>query len=168
MGAIFERFARSIVRMFYRISYLWIDWKYFYYSRLFAKCGSNLRFYGNCHIKNPHLISVGCDVTINDGAYLNGLGGLEIGNNTSISACSIIVSTSLDASSLREKRVHVNKKIIIGNNVQIGAGAIILSGVTIEDNVIVGAGCVVTGNKCLKANHIYVGNPVRTLRAIGA
>jgi len=49
--------------------------------------------------------------------------------------------------------------IIIGNNVFIGYGAIILPGSIIEDNVIVGAGSIVKG--FLKKNSVYAGNPAK-------
>ncbi len=62
------------------------------------------------------------------------------------------------------KKIHINKKIIIKNNVQIGTGAIVLSGVTIGNNVIVGAGTVVTKN--IEDNCIVVGNPARILRKL--
>lgn len=153
--------------MLHRASYFLLKCKSFYYSTIFNKCGANLCLYGKAYIKNPRLITAGSNVTINDGAYLNGLGGLEIGDNVAISACAIIVSTGLDTSTFQMTKKHINKSIRIGNNVQIGAGAIILSGVTIEDNVIVGAGSVVTSDKRLMRGHIYVGNPARVLRVVG-
>ena len=47
----------------------------------------------------------------------------------------------------------------IGNNVVIGAGAIILGAITIGDNSRIGAGAVVT--KLVPANSTVVGNPAR-------
>lgn len=164
MAPILKSLAKALFTTLHRASYFFLKCKSFYYSAIFKKCGANLCFYGKPYIKNPHLITVGNNVTINDGAYLNGLGGLEIGDNVAISACAIIVSTGLDTSTFQTVKTHINKSIRIGNNVQIGAGAIILSGVTIEDNVIVGAGGVVTRNKQLLRGHIYVGNPARMLR----
>lgn len=52
--------------------------------------------------------------------------------------------------------------VIIGNNVWIGGGAIILPGVTIGDNVVIGAGSVVTRD--IPANKIAVGSPCRVIR----
>lgn len=66
---------------------------------------------------------------------------------------------------LREKGYQYNAAIHIGKNCWIGAGAIILPGVTIGDNTVVGAGSVVT--KDLPANVVAVGNPCRVLRPIG-
>lgn len=52
--------------------------------------------------------------------------------------------------------------IIIGNNVWIGGGAIVLPGVTIGDNVVIGAGSVVT--KDIPDNVIAYGNPCRVVK----
>lgn len=52
--------------------------------------------------------------------------------------------------------------VIIGNNVWIGGGAIIMPGVTIGDNVVIGAGSVVT--KDIPSNKIAYGNPCRIVR----
>lgn len=52
--------------------------------------------------------------------------------------------------------------VVIGNNVWIGGGAIILPGVTIGDNVVIGAGSVVT--KDISSNKIAYGNPCRIVR----
>lgn len=54
--------------------------------------------------------------------------------------------------------------INIGNNVWIGAGAIILAGITIGDNAVVGAGSVVT--KDITANTVVAGNPAVKIRDI--
>ncbi len=66
---------------------------------------------------------------------------------------------------LREKVYQYNMPIHIGRNCWIGAGGIILPGITIGDNSVIGAGSVVT--KDIPANVIAVGNPCRVLREIG-
>ena len=65
---------------------------------------------------------------------------------------------------LREKAYQYNFPVHIGKNCWIGAGAIIVPGVTIGDNVVIGAGSVVT--KDLPSNVVAVGNPCRILREI--
>lgn len=65
---------------------------------------------------------------------------------------------------LREKTVQFNMPVHIGKNCWIGAGAIILPGITIGDNVVVGAGSVVT--KDLPSDVVAVGNPCRVMREI--
>ena len=67
--------------------------------------------------------------------------------------------------SLRERGLQYNMPVRIGKNCWIGAGAIILPGVTIGDNVVIGAGSVVT--KDLPDNVVAVGNPCRVLREVG-
>lgn len=52
-------------------------------------------------------------------------------------------------------------KIVIGNNVMIGADSIILPGVTIGNNVIVGAGSVVTKN--IDDGVVVAGNPAKVI-----
>lgn len=65
---------------------------------------------------------------------------------------------------LREKAYQYNASVRIGKNCWIGAGALILPGITIGDNVVVGAGSVVT--KDLPSNVVAVGNPCKVLREI--
>lgn len=54
--------------------------------------------------------------------------------------------------------------IMIGSNVFIGMGSIILPGTFIDDNVIIGAGTVVKGH--LQKNMIYIGNPAKAIKPI--
>ena len=65
---------------------------------------------------------------------------------------------------LRAQGYQYNAAVHIGKNCWIGAGAILLPGVTLGDNVVVGAGSVVT--KHLPDNVVAVGNPCRVLRPI--
>ncbi len=66
---------------------------------------------------------------------------------------------------LREKAYQYNMPVHIGRNCWIGAGALIMPGVTIGDNTVIGAGSVVT--KDIPANVVAVGNPCRVMREIG-
>ena len=65
---------------------------------------------------------------------------------------------------LREKTYQYNKAVHIGRNCWIGAGAVIVPGVTIGDNVVIGAGSVVT--KDIPSDVVAVGNPCKVLREI--
>lgn len=65
---------------------------------------------------------------------------------------------------LREKAYQYNAPVHIGKNCWLGAGVIVLPGVTIGDNVVIGAGSIVT--KDLPPNVVAVGNPCRILRKI--
>lgn len=66
---------------------------------------------------------------------------------------------------LREDALQYNKEVHIGNNVWIGAGAVLVPGVSIGDNSVIGAGSIVT--KDIPSNVVAVGNPCRVLRKIG-
>lgn len=70
----------------------------------------------------------------------------------------------LDAA-LRRKEEY-GKPVTIGSDVWIGAGALILPGVTIGARTVVGAGSVVTRD--LPEGVLAVGNPCRVLRAVDA
>lgn len=65
---------------------------------------------------------------------------------------------------LREKMYQYNFPVHIGKNCWIGAGVVIVPGITIGDNVVIGAGSVVT--KDLPSNVVAVGNPCRVLREV--
>ena len=65
---------------------------------------------------------------------------------------------------LREQGYQYNAPVHIGKNCWIGAGALIMPGITIGDNVVIGAGSVVT--KDIPSTTVAVGNPGRVLRKI--
>ena len=67
--------------------------------------------------------------------------------------------------SLREKAYQYNMPVKIGRNCWLGAGVVVLPGVTIGDNTVIGAGSIVT--KDIPANVVAVGNPCKVLRPIG-
>ena len=66
---------------------------------------------------------------------------------------------------LREQAYQYNASVRIGRNCWIGAGAVIVPGVTIGNNVVIGAGSIVT--KDIPDNVVAVGNPCRILREVG-
>lgn len=65
---------------------------------------------------------------------------------------------------LREQGYQYNAPVHIGKNCWIGAGAIIVPGVTIGDNVVIGAGSIVTRD--IPSNVVAVGNPCKVLREV--
>ena len=66
---------------------------------------------------------------------------------------------------LREQEYQYNAAIHIGSNCWLGAGVIVLPGVTIGDNTVIGAGSVVT--KDIPSDVVAVGAPCRVMRPIG-
>lgn len=69
------------------------------------------------------------------------------------------------APELRKLGLQYNMPVRIGKNCWLGAGVILVPGVSVGDNTVIGAGSIVT--KDLPANVIAVGNPCRVLRSIG-
>lgn len=66
---------------------------------------------------------------------------------------------------LREKVYQYNMPVHIGKNCWLGAGVIVMPGVTIGDNSVIGAGSVVT--KDIPAGVVAYGSPARVIREIG-
>lgn len=92
-------------------------------------------------------------------------GNIYIGDRTMIGPnVNIVTAGHPILPELREKGLQYNVDVHIGRNVWIGAGAIILPGVTIGENTVIGAGSVVT--KDIPANVVAVGNPCRVMREI--
>lgn len=75
------------------------------------------------------------------GCYIQGKGGVSIGDYTQIAPNVVIVSANHD---LYDSRKHLLQPVKIGKYCWIGAGAKIMPGVELGDWTIVGAGAVVT------------------------
>ncbi|MNQ92370.1 putative acetyltransferase [compost metagenome] len=110
-------------------------------------------------------ITIGDNVGINARVYLGGQGGTEIGKDVIIGPSVKIFSenhkynrTDLEIKDQGETR----KGVKIGNDCWIGAGAIILDGVTIDEGCVVAAGSVVT--KSFPAFVVIGGVPAKIIR----
>lgn len=97
---------------------------------------------------------------------LDGSGGLTIGHHCSISSGVQIYTHDSMRWSLEDlEKDHVNYSHVdrapvrIGNNVYVGANAVVLKGVTIGDECVIGAGAVVT--KDLPPRSVAIGVPAR-------
>lgn len=135
-------------------------------KQMFAEIGEN------CYIEPPfHANFGGKHVHFGKNIYANfnltmvDDGPIYVGDYTMF-APGVIVATAGHPilPELRETVYQYNMPVHIGKNCWIGAGAIILPGVTIGDQVVVGAGSVVT--KDLPSNVVAVGNPCRVIREI--
>ncbi len=90
---------------------------------------------------------------------------IYVGDNTML-APNVVLATAAHPilPQLRSQGYQYNLPVKIGKNCWLGAGVIVLPGVTIGDNSVIGAGSVVT--KDIPANVVAVGNPCRVLRPI--
>lgn len=84
---------------------------------------------------------------------------IEIGNNVTFSIRVTVLAH--DASTKKSTGYTKIGKVIIGDNVFVGANATILPNVKIGDNSIIGANSVVT--KDIPANCVAAGNPVKII-----
>ncbi len=133
--------------------------------KLFGKVGDN------CIVTQPFYCDMGYNIEVGDNFYTNHnctiLDGAKvtIGNNVFIApnCCISTANHPLDYEQ-RNKGIEYAVPITIEDNVWIGAGVIVLSGVTIGKNSVIGAGSVVT--KDIPPNVIAVGNPCKVLREI--
>lgn len=132
---------------------------YFFKLKFIAIYGLDLFkvsfIYGQFSIIQPGNFKFGKGLAINDYAYINAMGGITVGDNFIISAGAKIITAKLRAEqgAFSYKKEH----IYAGNNIQVGAGAVILPGVTICDNVIIGANAVVS--RSIVEPGVYVGMP---------
>ena len=108
-------------------------------------------------------ISIGARCFVNFGLVALDVATISIGNDVQIGPNVQLVTPThpLEAEPRRQKW-EAAAPITIGDNVWLGAGAIVLPGVRIGENTVVGAGSVVTRD--LPANVVAVGNPARVLR----
>ncbi|MBR5871612.1 MAG: sugar O-acetyltransferase [Clostridia bacterium] len=136
-------------------------------ERMFASVGEGVYIEPPLHAnwagKHVHL---GRDVYFNFNVTLVDDNDITIGDCTMVGPNTVIATASHPiCPELREQGGQFNLPVVIGKNCWLGAGVIVLPGVTIGDNTVVGAGSVVT--KDLPPNVVAAGNPCRILREIG-
>lgn len=112
-------------------------------------------------LQNGRLI-IGAGSFINQSASIISAIGIEIGRNAKIGPYVVIHDTAYHE--VDEGVGARTDKIVIGDNVWIGRGAMILPGVTIGDHSVVGAGSVVT--KSVPDKTVVAGNPARVIRQV--
>lgn len=133
--------------------------------RLLKSIGKGVHFEPTFRCEFGYNISIGDNFYANfDCVMLDG-GGIEIGNNV-LFGPRVGIYTSNHAIDAQERVAGAcyAKKVVIGNNVWIGAGVHINQGVTIGDNTIIGSGSVVT--KSIPSNVIAAGVPCKIIREI--
>ncbi|MCA0396362.1 MAG: acyltransferase [Bacteroidetes bacterium] len=119
----------------------------FWFNQKILNLGGNRKAYWPVHpastVYDPEYILVGVDAYpgIMKGCYIQGKGGIEIGDYTQIAPNVAIVSANHD---LYDSRKHIPSPVKIGRYCWLGAGAKIMPGVVLGDWTVVGAGAVVT------------------------
>ena len=135
--------------------------------KLFAEVGEN------CYIESPYFanwggrhVHLGSNIYANAGLKLVDDTHIYIGDNTMLGPKVTIATAGhpIDPE-LRGRGLQYNLPVHIGKNCWLGAGVIVMPGITIGDNTVIGAGSVVT--KDIPSGVVAVGNPCRVLREVG-
>ena len=156
---------RMLGRLFYRLADIVRGCRSVYLTSV-VHAGEGSWLGGGCQIRCPENIWLGKNTYVNSGQlFATEENAIKIGDNCLISYC---VHMRVDTHVHSHADIPINmqgmisRPIIIGNNVWIGYGAQIMSGVTVNDNAIVGAGAVVT--KDVPRNAVVGGVPARLIR----
>lgn len=134
-------------------------------KKLLAEIGENCYIEPPLHANWGKYTHFGSNVYANFNLTLVDDTDIFVGDNVMIGPNVVIATAGHPVNpALRLQAAQFNISVHIGNNVWIGAGAIVLPGVHIGDNSVIGAGSIVT--KDIPANVVAVGNPCRVLREI--
>lgn len=115
--------------------------------------------WGGHHVHLGHHVYANFNLTLVDDTHIYIGDCTMIGPNVTLASAGHPILPEL-----RLKGLQYNMPIHIGRNCWLGAGVIVLPGVTIGDNTVVGAGSLVTRD--LPANVVAIGSPCRVLRPI--
>ena len=136
-------------------------------KRMFAQIGEN------CYVETPfhanwggHHVHFGKNIYANFNLTLVDDTHIYVGDYTMFGPNVTIATAGHPIHpDLRRQGLQYNMPVHIGRNCWLGAGVIVMPGVTIGDNVVIGAGSIVT--KDIPSNVVAVGNPCRVLREVG-
>lgn len=121
-----------------------------------ALIGENCNICSHCFIEND--VKIGNNVTVKCGVYL--WDGITIEDNVQIGPNVTFANDKYP----RAKQAFELQRTLVKKNASIGAGSVILGGVTIGENAMIGAGSVVT--KDIPDNELWFGNPAKFIRKI--
>lgn len=134
-------------------------------KKLLGKIGENVIITPPFWCDYGYHIKIGNDFYSNHNLVITDGAEVSFGDNVFIApnCCFTTAEHAIDPE-MRKNGIEVAKPIKVGNNVWIGAGSVVLAGVTIGDNCVIGAGSVVTRD--IPENTVAVGVPCRVMREI--
>lgn len=142
--------------------------RYILLKTIAKSCGNNVSCHPNVYIFKPENLSLGSNISIHPMCYIEASGDIDIGNDVSIAHGTTIMSeTHLYENNyipIVDQGIAL-KKVLIKDNVWIGAKVTILCGITIHSGSIIGANSVVTKN--VPHNTIVGGAPARIIKYRG-
>jgi acetyltransferase-like isoleucine patch superfamily enzyme len=142
--------------------------RYCILKKLTKRCGERVFIGRGCTIRYWENLEIGSYVSINEHCHIEAAGGVVIGDQVSIGHHVSLLSAnhgwSDETLPIRENPVTL-ATVIISDDVWIGSGCQILSGVTVGSRSIVAAGAVVT--KEVAPRSIVAGVPARAIKSLG-
>jgi maltose O-acetyltransferase len=111
-------------------------------------------------------IHIGADSFLNFNCVILDTVAVTIGDRVQIGSAVQILAADHPLDSEARRSVESGRPVLIEDDVWIGAGAILVPGVTIGTGSVIGAGSVVTRD--IPAGVVAVGNPCRVLRRVSA
>ncbi len=142
-------------------------WRYISFKSLSLESGENIYIAQNVYMKNIENIIIGSNVSMHEMCYLDGYGGINIGDNVSIAHSTSLISfdhTYNDITTPIKYNPSIKKAIILHKDIWVGAGVRILGGNTIGKRSIIAAGSVIT--KDVEEYSIYGGIPAKKIKSI--
>jgi maltose O-acetyltransferase len=136
------------------------------YKLLFKHLGGFAWVQHGVTIVHADRLSVGRHFGCNTGTYINAIGGLTMGDYVLLGSNVTISSGRHTIDGIQPPvfaRPTDPAPIVIEDDVWIGAGAVILPGLTLRTGSVIGANAVVTRDT--DAYGVYVGAPARKIRA---
>lgn len=133
-----------------------------YWKKRLKQLGKDVLFYKYVVIHSPEKVTIKSHSRIGDYVLIWGGGEVEIGEGCLIAAHSVITSEGHDPNAESFRDSSFSQKVVINDNVWLGAGVYVLPGVSIGENSVIGAGSIVT--KDIPANSIAIGNPAKVIK----
>jgi acetyltransferase-like isoleucine patch superfamily enzyme len=126
---------------------------------IFRQVGENFKCWQFVEWSFGYNLTIGDNVVVHRHVLLDDRGGIEIGNNVSISDYANVYSHSHDLDDIT--KVY-NRPTRIGANARITYHATVLAGVQIGEHAMLGSGAVATHN--IEPYHVKVGMPAKTVK----
>ena len=152
-------------KLFGHIIYFIARFRAGFWGLLLKKIGSDVDMLNGVVIMSPQKVEIGHDTFLNEFVRIGGQNEVKIGNYVQLSQNVSLISENHKYSNPLlpiKKQGYFGKKIVIEDDVWIGANAVILSGVTVGQGAIVGANAVVTKN--VRPYSIVGGIPARFIK----
>ncbi len=171
---LFGLLPKSILRFIYYASepfngIVFVLLRYCVLANLCRQFGDNVYIGCNVEIKFFENLSIGSNVSIHRGCYIDALGGIEIGNDVSIAHQTSLLAFEHsweDLSLPIRKNPLVPLPVIISDDVWVGAGVRILAGARIESRCVVAAGSVVTAKTPRIRGQLFAGVPAKPKKSL--